>query len=67
MYLPFPKRQIVHSSILKEFVDDTFEFHGNGGNGRKMVEKTVEKGEIPCHEQFLLFLQCFQKICTAVM
>ena len=24
------------------------------------VENTVEKGEIACHEQFLLFPQCFQ-------
>ena len=29
------------------------------------VENTVGKGEIACYEQFLLFPQCFQKICTA--
>ena len=30
------------------------------------VENTVEKGEIACYEQFLLFPQCFQKkTCTA--
>ena len=27
--------------------------------------KTVGKGEIARHEQFLLFPQCFQKICAA--
>ena len=30
-----------------------------------MVENTVGKGEIARYEQFLLFLQCFQKICIA--
>ena len=31
----------------------------------KWEENTVGKGEIACYEQFLLFLQCFQKTCTA--
>ena len=31
----------------------------------KQVEKNVRKGEIARYEQFLLFPQCFQKICTA--
>ena len=30
-----------------------------------MVENTVGKREIARYEQFLLFLQCFQKTCTA--
>ena len=29
----------------------------------KQVENTVGKGEIARYEQFLLFLQCFQKAC----
>ena len=29
----------------------------------KGVENTVGKGEIALYEQFLLFPQCFQKIC----
>ena len=31
----------------------------------KMVENTVEKGEIARYEQFLFFPQCFRKTCTA--
>ena len=31
----------------------------------KRVENTVGEGEIARYEQFLLFLQCFQKTCTA--
>ena len=33
----------------------------------KWVENTVGKGEIARYEQFLLFLQCFQKTCSADM
>ena len=33
----------------------------------KWIENTVEKGEIACYEQFLVFPQCFQKPCTADM
>ena len=29
----------------------------------KGVENTIGKGEIDRYEQFLLFLQCFQKAC----
>ena len=29
------------------------------------MENTVGKGEIARYEQFLLYQQCFQKICTA--
>ena len=31
----------------------------------KLVENTAGKGEIACNEQFLLFLQCFQKTSSA--
>ena len=30
----------------------------------KMVENTVGKGEFARYEQFYIFPQCFQKICT---
>ena len=59
--LPFSKRQIFDSSILKEFADGNFEF---GRKFSKGVENTVGKGEIARYEQFLLFSQCFQKTCT---
>ena len=29
------------------------------------AETTVGKGEIACHEQFLIFPQSFQQTCTA--
>ena len=46
-----------------EFADDNFEFDENGRKLSKRVENTVGKGEIAHYEQFLLFLQCFQKAC----
>ena len=61
---PFPKRQILDSSKLKEFADDNFKFDENGRQFLKQVENTVVKGEIARYEQFLLFPQCFQKTCA---
>ena len=61
----FPKRQIFGSTKLKEFVDNNFKVGENGRKFFKWIENTVGKGEITCYEQFLLFPQCFQKICTA--
>ena len=34
-------------------------------SSQKMVENTVEKGEITWHEQFLFFPQRFKKTCIA--
>ena len=62
---PIPKRQILDPSILKEFADDNLKGDENGRILPKLVENTVGKGEIARYEQFLLFPQCFQKICTA--
>ena len=62
---PFPKRQILDSSKLKEFADDNFEFDENGRKFSERLENTVGKGEIARYEQFLLFPQCFQKTSTA--
>ena len=62
---PFPKRQKLDSSKLKEFADDNFKVDENGRKCSKRVENTAGKGEIACYEQFLLFPQCFQKTCTA--
>ena len=63
--LTLSKRQILDSSKLKKFADDNFRYNENGRNFSKRVENTVEKGEIACYKQFLLFPQCFQKTCTA--
>ena len=62
---PFPKRQILDSSKLKEFADNNLKFDEKGRKFFKLVENTVGKGEIARYEQFLLFPQCFQKTCTA--
>ena len=62
---PFPKQQILGPSKLKEFADDNSKFDENGKKLSKQVENTVGKGEIAYYQQFLLFQQCFQKICTA--
>ena len=65
IFYHFPKRQILDSSNLKEFADDNLEFDENGRKFSKRVENSEGKREIACHEQFLLFPQCFQKTCTA--
>ena len=48
----------------EELADYNFKFDKNGRKISKRVENTVGKGEIAYYEQFLLFLQCFQKNCT---
>ena len=65
VFLPFPKRQILDLSQLKKFTDDNFKFDENDRKFSKRVENTVGKGEIARYEQFLLFPQCFLKICIA--
>ena len=62
-YYPITRRQILDSSKLKEFADNNFKFDENGRKLSRRVENTVEKGEIACYKQFLLFPQCFQKAC----
>ena len=61
----FPKRTKIDASKLKTFAGDNLEFRENGGEFSKTVEKPVGKGEIARLEQFLLFLQDFQRACTA--
>ena len=48
---------------MRQFADDNFKFVENGRKLSKRVENTVGKGEIARYEQFLLFPQCFQKVC----
>ena len=64
LYL-FPKWQILDSFKLKELLNDNFKLDKNGRKFLRWLENTVRKGEIASYEQFLLFLQCFQKPSTA--
>ena len=57
---PFPKRQILDSSKLKEFADELSKFDEN-------LENSMGKGEIARYKRFLLLSQCFRKTCTADM
>ena len=59
------KRLILHSSKLNESADDNFKFDENGRKFSEWVENTGGKGEIARYEQFLFFLQYFQKTCNA--
>ena len=61
---PFPKRQILNSSKLKEVADDKFKSDENGRNVSILVENTVVNGKIALYEQFLHFPECFQKTFT---
>ena len=54
---------MTNCSKLKEVADDNFKFDKNGRKLSKQVENTVGKGEIACYEQFLLFPQCFLRLC----
>ena len=56
---------MLDSSKLKEFAEDNFKFVENVRNLSKQVENTAGKREIARYKQYLLFLQCFQKTCTA--
>ena len=58
---PFPKRQILDSSNIKEFADDISKFYENGREFSKRVENAVGKEEIARKEQFLHFPQCLKK------
>ena len=62
---PFPNDKFQTLPKLKEVADDNFQFDENVRKFSKWVENTVGKGEIARNEQFLLFPQCFQWICTA--
>ena len=61
----FPNDKFLDSSKLKEFADDNFKFDESGRKLSEQVENTEGKEEIARYKQFLLFPQCFQKICTS--
>ena len=65
MLLPFSRMTALDSSKLKELADENFKIDENDRKFANGVENTVGKGEIARNEQFLLFPQCFLKICTA--
>ena len=50
---------------IQEFADNSLRFDESCRKFSKRVENTVGKGEIAHYEQFLLFLQCFQKTSIA--
>ena len=56
---------ILYFFTINSFKNDNFaanfKVDENGRMFSKRVENTVGKGEIAHYEQFLLFLQCFQK------
>ena len=60
---PLPDDKILDRSKLKRSADDNFKFDENSRKFSKWVENSMGKGEIARYEQFLLFLQCFQKTC----
>ena len=57
---PFPKRQILDTSKLKEFAGDNFKFDENGRKFAKRVENTG-KGEIAHYEHFSFSLGVFDQ------
>ena len=64
--VPFPKRQILDSSKLKDLTDNNFKFDENDSKSIQMGRKTLwGKRGIARYEQFLLFPQCFQKTTNA--
>ena len=60
---PLPDDKILDRSKLKQSADDNFKFHENMRKFSKQLENTVDKREIACYEQFLLFPPCFLKAC----
>ena len=59
---PFPKRQILYSSKLKEFADDNFKTVENDRKHPKQLENTVVKGEIALYEQFSFSYCVFKRL-----
>ena len=58
---PFPKRQILYSSKIRDFANNNFTLDENGRGLFKREENTEGKGEIAHYEQFLLFPTEFSK------
>ena len=63
LFNPLPDEKIFDWFKLKHSADDNIEFDLNSRKFSKLVENNVGKGEIALYEQFLLFPQCFLKVC----
>ena len=61
MHKPFPKRQILDISKLKDSADDNFKFDENGRKFSKWVENTLEKGLIARLREIYPFPTVFSK------
>ena len=59
---PFPKRQVLDSSILKEFADDNLKFDENGGKFSKKVETLCEKDRLLVTSNFSFSHSVFKKL-----
>ena len=60
---PSPDDKFLDCFRLKDFADDNLGFEKINRKLFKPVENTMGKGEIARYKQFLLFPQCFQKVC----
>ena len=56
---------MLNASKLKEFADDNLIIDENDGKFSIMVENIGCKRKITHYDQFLLYLQNFQNMCTA--
>ena len=61
LFNSLPDDKILDRSKLKQSADNNFEFDVISRKFSKLVENTVDKGEI-AYEQFLLFPQCFKRL-----
>ena len=59
---PFPKRQILDSSKLKEIADNNFKFDENGRKFFRWTGNTVGKGEIAHYNNFFFSLGVFKRL-----
>ena len=64
---PLPHLPILGSSKSVANKNMMSKIWKNGVQLSDWVENNVEKGEIACYEQFLLFPQCFQKLLLMVL
>ena len=58
----FPKRQILHSSKLKEFADDNFKFNENGRKFSERVESRMGNEEFVVSSNFSFSYIVFKRL-----